>query len=490
MPGVWVTPKGQVFECGPADLQHFHNRTKAMLSNGAAIPWTFEHQQDDPNDPIGLSASDLLARWAQNTGGHIHDSRIKNGILELLLDVDEGNPDSHGKTDRQKLESIKYVSPDIRQNWRDRHGPASDEIGPFWPGQSFAHIAITPLPVQYPQKAFSFDKSKMVSLSAADVNVSLSSAVLQPISLSAKDNPMAKKPGEEETPAAPDATGGATPPDAGADSAIPPPTDNPSIGEDLEGGGPITDSEDAGADAALMQSLATEMTALGVEMHSSPDMDLKSFVEHLITAIKTHKSTKALPGEDAALNEEPDADANETTNPMGAEVPQSPPIMMSASTPYSPREVALAKKLVKNTNNSLRQRIGVLRKHGYIDDKIKTSLESEITTTRLSMSDLTAAGALRPTMVSVKVEAYEALAKSGKPGSFTKPATRQTPARGTNPLKPISSNVALSGATEGDNEQVSEAPYGGDEATETRPIVPAVVERLSQGAWKRQGVAQ
>ena len=45
-------------------------------------------------------------------------------------------------------------------------------------------------------------------------------------------------------------------------------------------------------------------------------------------------------------------------------------------------------------------------------------------------------------------------------------------------------------ATEGDNEQVSEAPYGGDEATETRPIVPAVVERLSQGAWKRQGVAQ
>ena len=90
LPGLWVTTKGQVFECANDDLKHFHDRTKAMLSNGSSLPWIFEHVHDG-EDTTHLSATDMLARWAKNTGGHIHDVRLQkeDGPLEVLIDVDD-----------------------------------------------------------------------------------------------------------------------------------------------------------------------------------------------------------------------------------------------------------------------------------------------------------------------------------------------------------------------------------------------------------------
>src|SRR5579864_1029300 len=122
--GTWVTTKGQVFDCGPEDQKYFHDRTKAMIACGSPVPWCWEHQHDSESS-LELSGNDLLAQWAKNTGGHIHDVRFSSsGELEFFMDVDDG--------DIKKLEAIKFVSPDIRHNWRDRNGPAKDEIGPYW----------------------------------------------------------------------------------------------------------------------------------------------------------------------------------------------------------------------------------------------------------------------------------------------------------------------------------------------------------------------
>lgn len=553
--GTWVTPKGQVFDCGDDELRHFHDRTKAMLSNGSPLPWVWEHQHDGKDD-IGLSANDLLAKWSQNTGGHIHDVRFapSGNALELLLDVDEATKDKDGKTDRQKLESIKYVSPDIRHNWRDRNGPASDEIGPYWPGGSFAHIAITPLPVQYPQNAFSFESAKRLSLSAAGVDVSLSSARLQTVKhesiamsaghkpaglgggqfcsateggswdqekwkddvenldkhlatpgdhakhvdaykraktkaakiqaikdltdhlgmhghamtveaslmnhkagspqgnargakLSAKDDDMPlpdeKDENLNEPLAAPDL------------SALPPPPP-PAI--------PDAPANNMGGDAHLIQQFAEIVKDLGVEIHTSPEMSLKSAVEHFCTAFKTHKATKGGGADDDNLNQpEPEQTPEPTT--QEPEVAESPPIMMSATTKPTDREIKLARKLVKSSNDNLRQRIGVLHRAGYIDDSIKGELEKELGGIKLSMADLTDDGDLKPTSVSIQVSAFERLMKSGKPGSFIKAKASSPAGAKHNPHKPISSAVALSAAAD---EEVVEAPDAHDNERASR----------------------
>ena len=424
LPGVWVTAKGQVFECTETDLRHFHDRTKEQIKHGAPIPWTWEHQHDD-NGSKQLSASDLLAKWAQNTGGHIHDVRLgDDGALEVLMDVDDA--------DRPKLEATKYVSPDIRHNWRDRNGPESDALGPYWPGQSFAHIAVTPMPVQYPQRPFDF--SAPVSLSSANVDVSLSSA----LQLSSGPK-MAAKPKKDDAAPADAAPPADAPPDA-APPADAPPDDQP--GSDLDGGG----SADASSDGALIQAFAEAVGHLGIAIYATPDTDLKTAVEHFISAFKTHKSVSEMGDAD---NQDP----NNPQNPMEPEVAENPPIMMSA-TP-SPREQKLAAKLLAQSTKGLGERIAVLHARGFIDDAMRRELIGELGEIKLSAADLTEECELKPLPLMAKIAVLERLMKTGKPGSFERPG-KKTGA--INPNKPISSSVALSSA-----EEVVEAPYGAEE---------------------------
>ncbi|MFI5113503.1 MAG: hypothetical protein ACHP7J_00060 [Terriglobales bacterium] len=925
--GTWVTTKGQVFDCADDDLKHFHDRTKAMIACGQRPVWCWEHQQTSDDD-AQLSAQDLVTQWAKNTGGHIHDVRLPcpQGPLEVLMDVDDEVKDKDGKTDVQKLEAIKFVSPDIRYNWRDRNGPESDEIGPYWPGQSFAHIAVTPLPVQYPQNAFDFSKigkaeldGTRVSLSAAREHIALSAAVqlaagsdmsaisksmdasnhawdsgkkameasmkahgsgeaehhrlasnahqnahmahyeaadahrksgslghaeaheqsaayhsgmatqhdkhvkagglsysgtslsagdttirldaaehggrvhpsqqahesteaayeatakahkldtpaahekareahdlaaehhkaaevvhadernhgsaahhagsgayhgtmaayhekmakgmagkpkvqmsagaptahdastsahessnrawdatmkadkskspehhaaaatmhqqaskqhasaaathrstnlesgsqdarmhdemskhhanqatwhgnqggvqmsatcgysaaaekahaasakahamsskatdgpghaaafsahheanqlhksaeraahlagnklsardhrkkadehdammtkhvegelsdmnhdmkVKPVAMSAADKdkdkkddamPFDKKDNKgketdatadagkagEETPADeadPDiseepeeaAGGAATPPG-------PPATTTPAEGEGETGDKGAEEGPDADAAQAMME-LEHHMADMGVEFHGSAHDTLLNFVQHLNTAIATHKATKAgQAGEDENLNEQ-DQNQNQdqqtnSQNPQEPEVAESPPIMMSAATTKpTAREVALAKKLVKSSNDNLRARIANLHQGGYIDDGIRKELTDELGSIRLSMSDLTEAGDLEPTTVSIRVEAYERIAKTKKPGTFAKPRASSPGQPGkVNPLKPISSAVALSAGADEEIVEPTDADSP-DRDQDDRPLNEAVVNHISGGRY-------
>lgn len=184
--GRWITPRGQVFDCAEPDLDYFHGRAKAMLSKGTPLPWGTEH--DDVETVTKLSAAERIARWAERTKGHLHDVRIiklmrpdatgkevLQPVMQFEMDVDD--------KDRPMLEACKNVSPEIYPNIRNHDGPASDDTGPYWPGQSIAWLAVTPVPVQYPQRPFDFSSSDPVSLSAATVSVSLSSATYFPVSL-------------------------------------------------------------------------------------------------------------------------------------------------------------------------------------------------------------------------------------------------------------------------------------------------------------------
>src|SRR5579883_2473777 len=479
--GTWVTTKGQVFHCGPDDLVHFRDRTRDMLACGAAIPWVWEHRKGDPND-AQLSAADLLAQWAKNTGGHIRDAKIENGVLQLLMDVDEA--------DRGKLEAIKFVSPDLRHNWTDRNGPALDEHGlPYWPGQSIAHLAVTPIPVQYPQRPFRFDGELggqrpaagalppgVLSLSAAAVDVSLSAATY--------------KPGDDDMPATPDAK---------ADEKDQPEGLPEEPGEDLEGGGPVTDPAETGTpaaecdvagDTALIHKLSQSIAELGMVVEPTAGMTLRSYVEHLCTAVATHKATKANGVPDQPQPDQPQPTQDQPDPYQEPEVAESPPIQMSAApqpAPPSAHEQKLAKALLAQSTATLRARIGALHARGYIDDSIKRELEGELASVKLSAGDVTDDGELRPTAVAIKVGAYERLAKAGKPGSFGRPSPRPAPGNpaAPNPARPVSSAVSLSAA--GAGEEVVEPPYG--EPSEGGELDPHVMSRITGGAWRKRSAA-
>ncbi len=432
--GTWVTPKGQVFHCGPKDLRHFDRRLKDMIAKGSPIPWVWEHQRVEGDD-VNLSANDVLAQWAKHTGGHIHDSRIRGDKLELLIDVSDA--------DREKLNRIKFVSPEIRHNWRDRNGPASDAQGiPYWPGQSIAHLAVTPMPVQYPQSPFqlSSSASKPVSLSRAGVTVSLSSAQLV-VSLAASSS------GEKKMPL----------PSAKKSKAAPPPEideDDDSLdeseGDDLPEETPA-EIPDAGSegndDASLIQALTAEASELGIELHSGESMTLKDAVSHFITALKTHKATKAggdMPGD----GETPPDGA------MEPETSENPPIMMSQANQPTAREKKLAERLLKQSTAGLADRVGVLHARGYIDEPIRRELANKIGSVKLSMSDINEDGDIRPCSVAIEIAAYERLMKAGKP-AFAKPNDKPSPG-GKRP-------ISLSHST---TEEVVDPPYGSEEKSD------------------------
>lgn len=432
--GTWVTTKGQVFNCTDADLDYFKGRTKAMMANGFKPPWTFEHQQDNDTDPTKLSSSDYLARWSKNTGGHIEDVRIATdgSALEFLMDIDEA--------DIPTLESIKFVSPDLRTNWRDTYGPEMDEHGPFWPGMSIAHVAVTPIPVQYPQKPFNFDVSAAMSLSQASVSVSLSSAIFQ-LSAGPKGKDMPFPPPKDDD-------------DTGADDAMDD-MDDAAPKLDIETPKPPTPPTDpAGGmndDARRIQTLSEIIKPLGIDVHVTSGMTLGQYVDHLHTAFKTHQATKG-----------PDADPSMPPPPDNNQIPQEPelpennaPIMMSAAQTDKLKAVIL-----KQSTKELANRIGVLYKAGYIDDTIRKKLANEVGAVQLS--SVSNDGELLPNSVLTRIEAYEDLMNAGvnRPGPFAKPKAA-TPAR-VNPAKPISSALALSA---GDDEKPEQGIINPHDAT-------------------------
>ncbi len=498
--GDWVTPSGQRFSVDDDDLRYFNGRTKDMLAKRVPLPWGTEH--DDVQAVTKLSASERIARWAERTKGHLHGSRIVRlpvfdptigketlqNVMQLEMDVDE--------RDRDFLENVKNVSPEIYPNFRDRNGPASDDIGPFWPGQSIAWLAVTPKPVQYPQRPFDFTQAAPVRLSAATVCVSLSSATFQPIRLSAMPKPPFGKDDDKEPKDAPggdpglDAPGG----DAGLDApggdapagggeagggAGTDPSMADSPGEDLEPGGPPLPPMDMGGsgagdpaqDAARIHRLAGTMKELGMIVTPTPGMDLGTFVDHCCTAVDTHKATKALGDADDAAADQTDPNANPDPNqrpPVEPETSQTQPIMMSAT---ELTELAVLRKdKVTSADKALKQRIATLHARGIIDNGIRDGLLAEIRTVPIALSSARP-GQLATNPVEIQVRAYEKIMATGKAGSFAPHSARPAPGN-----KPISA-AALSASQ---REEVEDPPYQpADGDGSVRPLNNAIISKMT-----------
>lgn len=221
---------------------------------------------------------------------------------------------------------------------------------------------------------------------------------------------------------------------------------------DANNDGKITSDEARGA--AVMKELEGDIASLGPTIHSSAHEDPITFMEHLSTAIKTYKKTRA-GGEGEPKPDDQDQPQADPNNPNSEpEVAEPQPIMMSNTT----FEAVLTKKVLKDSLSGLTPRIDTLHKQGWIDDANKKDLLTRLGTISLSVSDIDAkTGDVRPNVVEIEVAAIERLARSGKPGPFAKSAK---PAPAPNPHKPISApaNVSLSAG-----EELVRAPYQDDD---------------------------
>ena len=178
------------------------------------------------------------------------------------------------------------------------------------------------------------------------------------------------------------------------------------------------DADDAGGmsgDAHLITTLSEIVKPLGIEVQVGPGMSLQDYVEHLCTAFKTHQATK---GGDTDPADDPNAQTN-PNNQQEPELPENAPIMMSTTAPTD-REKKMAAVIMKQSTAGLTARIGVLFQRGFIDDAIRKELSNELGNIKLSMSDLSDDGTVKPNALSIQVAAYERQMKAGKPGPFAK----------------------------------------------------------------------
>lgn len=451
--GTWHLPSGDVFECTPEARDYYFARSKEFFKSGIPLPVCLEHQPT-----VGLSFHDRLAEQTKHTIGHCHDVRVgESGQLQYLVDGDDEA--------FQIMRRNKYVSPEIRQNVIDTR------TGKRFQGPSVVHLAVTPRPIQVTGKShFSLSAAKdqkPVRLDAIAVDVSLSAAAFKP-----KDKSMAdkKKPDDTDKPDDLEALEDDAPAADGMDDVNLGDVTAPAVPPPAAGGDEAMDADEAKA----MAELEHEISELGIEFHDSASGSLLTHLQHLITALKTHKSTKAggvTPAEPDP--NEPDPNQPDPNTPQEPEVAESAPIMMSQNT-LTPREQKAVAKILKDAKPGVLSRIKAVHVAGYIDDTIKKELEGELGTIKLSASDLNDDFELKPLPVTFKLDMLERLVKSGKPGPFAKAPAKAPVA---DPNKPISSAVALSAA----NDEVEEpSPYPkGDEHQTSRAKQEAAGDELA-----------
>jgi hypothetical protein len=513
--GIWHLQSGDVFACADADIDYYFKRSKEYLDAGTPLPVCLEHQPT-----VGLSHHDKLAEQTRNTIGHCHDVRIGgDGQLQFLVDGDE---------DALKImQRNKFVSPEIRHNVLDsRSGKRWQGPSIVHLAVTPRPVQVT----GKPHFQLSNGNAEHLSVITKDVSLSLaevsapevvgdaidaqslsskahaSSQVAFKASEDAKDQPGHMNAGFAHTTAglnhmdamgAHSASGGKDVADAhnsmaqahmkmsshhtnccgtpmlakvslAATEEITPVAD-----DDINLNTPdpvpdtvVDDKPSVGKDAHLIQGLSEIVKPLGIEVHTSPEMTLQSYVEHLCTAFKTHQATNGAGAEKEAEEQE----LEQENDPTG-EVAESAPIMMSAN------EIKMAQTVVSLTKKSLKDRILSLHARGYIDDKMRDTRFGKLDTVKLSTSDVTPEGIVTPWAdISAWVETIEELAASGKPGMFAKVAPKMN-SGGRKLEKPISS-VSLSNSS---NEVAVNPPYEGDNVEGS--LDPQIMDKLTQGRW-------
>jgi hypothetical protein len=134
-PDDYHTPDG-VVRATPRRIRHWLSMFKRMKKKGLPVPIPWEHQEGAKPDPAAR-----LANQAKHNAGHVDDMFLdRNGALWGKLNIPR---DDHA---RQIKENVKFVSPEIDDEWEDGDGEVWHDI--------ITHVAVTPRPVHYKQKPF------------------------------------------------------------------------------------------------------------------------------------------------------------------------------------------------------------------------------------------------------------------------------------------------------------------------------------------------
>jgi hypothetical protein len=381
-PGEWYLPNGRVFRCTPGDVRHLGQRMQEMLLAGVPIPLAWEHQAEAVADTPERWEALKAATCKAALGGADQAALAPEGFLKSVVTVP-------GDADAERLKAIRFVSPEIRKDFKDGRGRV-------WPGLSIVGLAATQRPVQYPQKPF-----KPVALSQAGSHIILSLAGYR----------LAYDDGDDDggRPGA----GDLGKPDLSATA------DNDAENKKVR-------IPAAGNLDGLLKALADPCIGLVLPGDTTAD----NLVERLMTAALTKKSAA-----ESSKEEEP----YPGTQPPQPEAP--PPMTMS----LEDRVKATETRLLSLEKAGLKKRAEALFTSGRVSKPTRDKLLAELDKAPLRLSQ---AGELEPCPVAHWIEALEL----NDAGSAWPAADRERLSQGGDPLTPVPQPEGIWGAPQTDAE--------------------------------------
>lgn len=357
LPGTVHLPNGEV-RFDDTDIRNAVEQCNAKLAAGWRIPLCWEH--DDEQLPVKLSMADRLANLAKNTIGDVRAFREHEGRVQFLPDVYDAN-------DLPRLNNVKFVSPQVRRNWKDSDGHV-------WPGLTIQHVAATPIPKQKMQDAFQLSDGSESPLRIAEeeiIRLSEGSAVKNPefeaFIESLKKNPKNAKLVKRLAKI------------------------NLSDGEE-EG-----DKPEEGDGAGDIKALIDALNECGITIPEEVT-DIKG----LIIAVKAAHGK-------GSEDEDDDADLNDDAN-ASQEVQSPTPMALSFASAKTPQEKKAFARADSMNREDIRRRINRLVKAGAITPKMATPALADAERINLSYTE---DGELRDNKLTLKLAAWEELPKAG-----------------------------------------------------------------------------
>jgi hypothetical protein len=361
--GDWHLPDGRVFRCTPELRDGLARRLGEMREAGLHIPLAWEHQ----DDAVPLSADERRANRARFNCGFAERAEVSGGALSVVVDVP-------GSADAERLPSARFVSPEIRWDWRDG-------TGKVWEGPSITHIAVTPRPVQHAQRPF-----EPVSMSHDERSTPFR------LSLDGYQRAVRMADDNDTDDLADDGGDGAA---AGGDTDF----------ADLDDAG--GDEPAGGEDAAMLPDVLAVLARLGLVLPG--DTSPSNLIARLHTAgLTMEHHTKGGDGgadDPNALPGEPPVGAGDA-QPQQVQ-PQMPVGMsMSEANELKSDNARMKAALLKKERKELLGHVADLARTGRINKPIADDLTARITKVQLSLA---ADGNLVPNAVLSEIAAYQKL---------------------------------------------------------------------------------
>lgn len=290
-------------------LKHWADQFAAMKRVGLSVPVGFDHS-DDPKKMVPLSAND--ERSARDAVGKLRDVQLdpSGDRARIVLDI----PD---EADAKKARhNVVEVSPVILDEFTDGSGKKWTDC--------FGHMDLVLHPVDHGQTPFE-------SVPAIACSLRLG------IDLSKKK------------------TKGRIYRMAEADVADEKPNDKPGEGDETDKG--------------VLSKVIEELAEMGIVIPEGTTDE--NFLDHLHTAILTHKATKEAEGND-----------NDPDNPEEPPVNEASPAIAAMSL----RLKGLETRLVNEQRGKLTGRIDTLLKSGRIAPPMAKSLTTRLSATKMALS--------------------------------------------------------------------------------------------------------